>query len=159
MGCVMGERCPIDGYVLHENRCPICGYHERRDCARCERPMIRDVCPECEPVRFVDALFALEVQPTSFISPQHYGAWMRRQPIVVQGIRPKINGRWKAIVFRQFGHRCYHCAATTNLTFGHIVPWSVGGTDTPGNGVPECQSCNQRQHPPLAADLARSVAA
>ena len=128
-------------------------------CSVCARPLIRELCPECQPDAFVDALFSLDVQPTHFISPAYYGAWMRRAPITVDGPRPRINGKWKAVVFRQFGHRCIHCGSTTLLTFGHLVPWSVGGTDQPGNGVPECGECNRRQHPPLAAYLAQRAAA
>lgn len=122
-------------------------------CPACTRPLIRGVCPECAPAEFVDSLFERDVSPLHFVSPEHYGAWMRRQPIVIEATRPKVNGRWKAIVFRQYGHRCVHCASTELLTFGHIVPWKVGGNDQPGNGVPECGSCNQRQWPPLARYL------
>lgn len=128
-------------------------------CVSCSRPLIDDCCPECDPGGFVRAMFERECSPAQFVSPAHYGAWMRREPLVVRGDRPKVNGRWKAVVFRQYGHRCIHCSSTTLLTFGHLIPWSVGGNDSPSNGVPECQRCNQRQYPPLAAYLARKAAA
>lgn len=128
-------------------------------CVGCQRPIIRGVCPECQPDAFVDALFRRECSPLQFISPAHYGAWMRREPLGVSGERPRVNGRWKAVVFRAHGYRCVHCGSTTLLTFGHLIPWSCGGNDQPCNGEPECQSCNQRQHPPLAAYMARRLAA
>jgi len=125
-------------------------------CPVCERPLIRGVCPECEPSAFVDAMFAMDVSPQQFISPAHYGAWMRREPLRVEG-RGKINGRWKAVVFRQYGHKCVHCGATALLTFGHIVPVAFGGSDQPCNGLVECEPCNRRQFPPLAPFLARAA--
>jgi len=128
-------------------------------CSICTRPLIRGFCPDCEPDAFVRTMFAMEVSPQQFITVAHYGAWMRGTPLVVEGARPRINGRWKAVVFRQYGYRCVHCSSTTLLTFGHLIPWSVGGNDQPCNGVPECQPCNTRQWPPLAAYLARQVAA
>lgn len=128
-------------------------------CAGCDRPMIHGACPECAPTQFLDVLFSIEVSPLHFKTPAHYGAWMRKAPIEVAGNRPRINGRFKAIVFRAGGYRCTHCGTTENLTFGHLAPWKTGGTDHPGNGRVECQSCNQRQWPPLAAHMARQVAA
>ena len=127
-------------------------------CTECRRPLIYGACPECRPDRFVETLFARECSPQQFISPAHYGAWMRREPLLVTTPRGRVNGRWKAVVFRAHGYRCVHCESRELLTFGHTIPVAVGGNDQPCNGVPECGSCNGRQYPPLAAYLARRAA-
>lgn len=118
-------------------------------CPSCAMPLIRGHCPECQPAAFIDALFALEVSPLCFITPAHYGEWMRRAPLRVEG-RRRVNGRWKSVVFRMHGYKCVHCGSTSQLTFGHIVPVVFGGTDEPCNGLVECEPCNRRQYSPLA---------
>ena len=128
-------------------------------CEVCSKPKIYGRCPECEPERFVAALFDRECSPLQFIGPQYYGAWMRQEPLMVDTPRPRINGKWKAIVFRHHGHRCIHCGATELLQFGHVIPYVCGGNDQPGNGAPECPSCNVRQVAPLMAYLKRKAAA
>jgi len=119
-------------------------------CPRCAMALIRGTCPDCEPADFVAALFDVDVSPLHFISPAHYGAWMRRAPVRVEAPRKRVNGRWKAVVFRTHGYKCVHCGSTSQLTFGHIVPVVFGGTDEPCNGVVECEPCNRRQFAPLA---------
>ena len=41
---------------------------------------------------------------------------------------------------------CSYCGEKSKLTLDHVVPLSRGGTNTIGNVVPACQSCNSSKH-------------
>jgi hypothetical protein len=124
------------------------------DCTVCLRSLIHGVCPECAPDAFVDALFSMEVSPGQFISPAHYGGWMRRKPVRhSKEKRGAIPTRWRRIVMRADKHKCIHCGAEWNMTFGHVVPWIFGGSDEPCNLRAECRTCNGRQWTPKLASM------
>lgn len=44
--------------------------------------------------------------------------------------------------FEQLGHVCSYCKESKPLTIDHFIPLSKGGSDTLGNLLPACWSCN-----------------
>ncbi len=40
---------------------------------------------------------------------------------------------------------CFYCGATERITIDHVVAIARGGTDSIGNLVPACKSCNSRK--------------
>ena len=123
-------------------------------CTSCERPQILGTCPGCTPDAYLDAMFALEVTPGQFISPRHYGGWMRRKPVrTTKTRRGGIKRVWRESLFRNDKYACVHCGSDCNLTFGHVVPWIFGGKDEPCNGRTECGTCNGRQWTPELAAM------
>lgn len=40
---------------------------------------------------------------------------------------------------------CFYCGATENITIDHIIAIARGGTDSIGNLVPACKSCNSQK--------------
>jgi 5-methylcytosine-specific restriction endonuclease McrA len=52
----------------------------------------------------------------------------------------------KCNVFRRDNHRCQYCGRTAGtLTVDHVVPRSLGGTETWENLVCACTDCNSRK--------------
>jgi 5-methylcytosine-specific restriction endonuclease McrA len=90
----------------------------------------------------------LDVQPAQFVSAAHYGAWMRGQPMRAAGKRRGIPARYRAIVFRHYGHRCHECGATADIQVEHVVPVVFGGSNQPGNMVPLCGVHNRARWTP-----------
>lgn len=41
--------------------------------------------------------------------------------------------------------RCFYCGTTERITIDHVVAIARGGTDSIGNLVPACKSCNSRK--------------
>lgn len=78
---------------------------------------------------------------------------LRRAPRgwLPEGIRPKLRYRAKIsqpvrrLVFERDGYRCVTCGTSDDLTLDHIVPWSLGGSDTPDNLQTLCRVCNSRK--------------
>lgn len=103
---------------------------------------------------FLEPVFAREVTPGQFITPQHYVAWKRRKPMRhLKARRGAVPQKYRDIVFKHDNYRCVHCGARSGLTFGHIVPWIFGGSNEPSNGRTECLPCNVRQWTPELASL------
>lgn len=48
---------------------------------------------------------------------------------------------WSRLLNRH-QHRCFYCKRDGEITMDHVVPLSRGGTNTIGNVVPACRSCN-----------------
>lgn len=51
---------------------------------------------------------------------------------------------------------CHYCGqkfSVQDLTMDHVVPLARGGTTTPGNTVPACQSCNKAKGVDTPLDL------
>ena len=48
---------------------------------------------------------------------------------------------------------CQVCGATENLQAHHIIPFSIGGADTPENGEALCPSCHASKHPDIPREL------
>lgn len=52
----------------------------------------------------------------------------------------------KRSIFRRDNHRCQYCGKTSgNMTLDHVVPKSLGGTDSWENLVCACSECNTRK--------------
>jgi 5-methylcytosine-specific restriction endonuclease McrA len=51
---------------------------------------------------------------------------------------------WKALVTKHKGC-CVDCGKKGNLTVGHLIPLSKGGSNWIGNIKPQCGECNSRQ--------------
>lgn len=49
---------------------------------------------------------------------------------------------WRKSVKEQWNNECAYCGSKTDLTIDHIIPRSLGGTDTTMNVVSCCQECN-----------------
>ena len=41
-----------------------------------------------------------------------------------------------------YNYRCAHCGTTNNIEIDHIIPITLGGTNTIENLQPLCRSCN-----------------
>lgn len=63
----------------------------------------------------------------------------------------------KAEVFRRDGHQCVYCGSCEELQLDHIDPSDP--TDTPGNLVTACATCNQSKGPRTPREWAASSAA
>ncbi|MBT2567302.1 HNH endonuclease [Arthrobacter sp. ISL-85] len=57
--------------------------------------------------------------------------------------RPYIPQLVKEMVWTRDGGQCVECSSTTNLQFGHVIPYSWGGSSTEANLQIECAACNQ----------------
>lgn len=59
------------------------------------------------------------------------------------GLRSRhITNDVKAEVMRRDNGTCVECGAKQDLQFGHIIPFSVGGSSTVDNIQVECAKCN-----------------
>lgn len=80
-------------------------------------------------------------------------------------ITPGRNSAARTKWFRQYRSRmkngyeyCRQCGSKENLTFGHLLPASLGGRFSPKNLTIQCVSCNQATYDyvllliPLAAE-------
>lgn len=54
-----------------------------------------------------------------------------------------ISATTKKIVFTRDGGICQCCGSSLNLEYDHIIPYSCGGTSTPGNIQLLCLKCNR----------------
>lgn len=123
-------------------RCPRCGY-----------ALIGDVCPKCDQLTH-------DVTPGQFISPAHYGAWMRGHPIRAGRTRWKIPKRWRELVLQHAGYRCEQCQSRNDVQVEHIVPVAFGGSNEPCNLTALCGTHNrERWSPGFRALLAQAEAA
>lgn len=116
-------------------RCPHCGY-----------ALIHGLCPICD-----------DVTPALFLTPSHYGAWMRGEPVRNNEARTRILDKHRQLIYRRDGYKCVHCGSGSNLTIGHRVPVIFGGRNTPGNYQTECQPCNAKEFTPVMRRQARSA--
>lgn len=68
----------------------------------------------------------------------------RRSAIIANG------GKYTAEEFinlcNRYGNKCLRCGAKTKLTVDHVIPLSIGGTNSIDNIQPLCASCNSRKH-------------
>jgi 5-methylcytosine-specific restriction enzyme A len=113
-------------------------------CSVCQSPLTFGQCAACT-----------GIEPTQFITPAHYGAWMCGQPLVVRAQRWKINQRDREHTYRRDGKRCVHCGTDQYLTVGHVIPVVFGGKNTLSNYQTECMSCN---HAAFTDDMRRAAA-
>lgn len=84
-------------------------------------------------------------------------AWKRRNPDAVRADTNRRRARlvsatgthtdreWQRLKAR-FGGLCYYCRQAPATTRDHVVPLSRGGSDSIGNILPACLSCNSRKH-------------
>lgn len=49
-------------------------------------------------------------------------------------------------LFRRFGGSCFYCRTASATTVDHVIPLSRGGSNSIGNIVPACLSCNSRKN-------------
>jgi len=117
------------------DRCPTCGY-----------ALLHGLCPICD-----------NVTPDLFLTPAHYGAWMRGEPLRSDTARARILEKHRQLIYRRDGYKCVHCGKKENLTIGHRVPIIFGGRNTPGNYQTECGECNRKQFTPTMRTQARSA--
>lgn len=59
--------------------------------------------------------------------------------------RTKFTPAFRGAIYARDGFACLHCGARDNLTLDHIHPWSLGGSDEPGNLQTLCRPCNSRK--------------
>ena len=67
---------------------------------------------------------------------------IRRRRRIVHPNTRHIPQAVKIAVSVRDGGRCVWCGTDQNLQFGHIIPFSQGGTATVENLQLECQQCN-----------------
>lgn len=58
-------------------------------------------------------------------------------------LRENIPSRVREEVWRRDGGKCQKCGATTGLQFDHVIPVSLGGSNTAENLQILCASCNR----------------
>lgn len=86
----------------------------------------------------------------------HYaaGGYGDPRPIVViehrQRFRRYKGRQWVPLavrreVYERDQYRCVECGTVADLTIDHIVPYSLGGPDTPDNLRTLCRPCNSRK--------------
>lgn len=100
-------------------------------------------CPECQAtsVRMVD----IGDNPYVAIDPElslHASRHFDRGP---DGTRKKIPLKVRMTVLERDQFACQYCGASgkgVQLEVDHVVPWSMGGKDTPDNLVTACSVCN-----------------
>lgn len=56
--------------------------------------------------------------------------------------RAKIPNHIRQGVYDRDGRKCVTCGSVDDLTLDHIHPWSLGGSDLPGNLQTMCRPCN-----------------
>ena len=69
----------------------------------------------------------------------------------------RLHAEWEWLrLLRRHGGRCAYCDAQGVMTRDHVIPVSRGGTDTIGNILPACQSCNYSKKDRLLVEWRRS---
>lgn len=89
-----------------------------------------------------------DVTPGQFISPAHYGAWMRGEPIPAGRTRWRIPKRWRELVLRKAGWKCEECGTRDDVQVEHVVPVAFGGSNEPGNLSALCGRHNRERWTP-----------
>jgi 5-methylcytosine-specific restriction endonuclease McrA len=51
---------------------------------------------------------------------------------------------WLALL-EFYGHRCLRCGSREQLTVDHVIPLSLGGSNSIDNIQPLCEGCNLRK--------------
>lgn len=51
----------------------------------------------------------------------------------------------KSYIWQRDGGACVRCGSEEQLEFGHIIPWSKGGSDSEENLQILCLTCNRRE--------------
>lgn len=69
-----------------------------------------------------------------------YSGWR-----VIPEARAPIPPEVREFVYARDGHACCECSTAEDLTLDHIYPWSLGGSDEPGNLRALCRPCNCRK--------------
>jgi 5-methylcytosine-specific restriction endonuclease McrA len=59
--------------------------------------------------------------------------------------REPISDEVKMHVWKRDGGRCVNCGSKINLEFDHIIPVSMGGSNTARNIQLLCEECNRRK--------------
>jgi 5-methylcytosine-specific restriction endonuclease McrA len=49
-------------------------------------------------------------------------------------------------VCERYNYKCIDCGSDGPLTVGHAIPLSLGGSNWEDNIIPQCKSCNSKQH-------------
>jgi len=57
------------------------------------------------------------------------------------------------ITLKEFGHKCFNCCSTSNITIDHHYPLSKGFPLSLSNAVVLCQSCNSSKNNKLPQDF------
>jgi hypothetical protein len=60
-------------------------------------------------------------------------------------VRERISPLVRGIVWRRDGGQCVRCGSTEKLELGHIIPWSLGGSDSEENIQLLCQWHNRSE--------------
>jgi 5-methylcytosine-specific restriction endonuclease McrA len=73
----------------------------------------------------------------------HSTVAMAERPMPAQ--RGTIPADVKQLVWQRDKGRCRHCGSNTELQFDHVIPWSMGGSNTEDNLQILCGPCNRRK--------------
>ena len=77
-------------------------------------------------------------------------ALMEQEPIREPGGRDPIPDDVKMFVWRRDGGKCVKCGSKKNLEYDHIIPVSMGGSNTARNIQLLCEECNRSKGASLA---------
>jgi hypothetical protein len=117
-----------------------------RNGAPCGYALVNGACPIC-------TLLTQDVTPGQFISPAHYGAWMRGCPIRADRTRWRVPTRWREIVLRHHSYKCEQCGTKNDVQVEHIVPVAFGGSNQPVNLTVLCGRDNRARWTPEFREL------
>lgn len=68
---------------------------------------------------------------------------MEQEHLVSTAVREPIPDDVKILVWKRDGGQCVRCGSKERLEFDHIVPLSMGGSNTARNVQLLCESCNR----------------
>jgi 5-methylcytosine-specific restriction endonuclease McrA len=83
---------------------------------------------------------------SSYRSERAWREWRRAGGAVAPAaVRERISPAVRGIVWRRDGGQCVRCGSVEKLELGHIIPWSLGGSDTEENIQLLCQWHNRSE--------------
>lgn len=135
-----------------ERKCLYCGetigIEFRRDKKFCSRKCIDDY--RSKFIDRTDYLRSTQKRRTAYTRQ-----WRKLNPASTRNSKYKRRLReasgviserdWERTLNR-FNRACAYCGCKGEITLDHVVPLSRGGTNTVGNILPACRSCNSSKH-------------
>jgi 5-methylcytosine-specific restriction endonuclease McrA len=72
-----------------------------------------------------------------------------RRKAILKGSSGSFTTLEWATLLKTYDNRCAYCKKRKKLTVDHVIPLSKGGTNTIGNIIPACGSCNSSKRDKL----------
>lgn len=100
---------------------------------------------------------------------EYHRQWREANPEKARAIARKYGRRYRArkksatigevneaAIYDLYGHKCFYCDSTDNLTMDHVVPLNGGGPHCQDNLVPACSKCNSSKSDRLLLEWFRA---